>query len=695
MVQGTISSVLLSNPLAPVRITYGPIPASYVTKNLPIWNSKAVTPATFAKNESLELILQATLSDCPQQELTLLAEFLPSTGLNASSSAKFTFPYNGTGEINVPIAFSFDIGAPWGIHGALKWDVETQSGEKVPFGETPVELYALTPMQFNAFLSSGIPQDFLKIMVLPTLRHGIKSEDDWIKWAVYKCFNSAPENGDINESGGENEPIHTFRYDTVDLASSFSSALGSDFALDTWLSHRIATNPWGLANCYDQAGLAIVALSLGIPFDRLRWQHLHRFGRLSTEGTNLFGWGKVNNTYGWNVVVSKKMLPQNDSERHGFSNHSFASVEIGGIDMAIDACAGPVAANYTLPEYVKNAIDHETILDNEPGNGHRPGTVEDLHKGDESRFGLPMTSDFPISSKTHSWKTDKWAGNFWASVAKDKKELKNTINDVSKLKNLPQTPDRKPVDLRSLLASLTVEASKEFPSQSEETPEMVLTEGKPKPGETNVKVGPGGAVTQWTFKSVRVIFRILPSPEIAQQVYCARIMSSVDAGKVFKSPTEDQHKGCCHTVGTSGDTVELWYYENLLVEVLRVPTPQSDLTVEWVAKFINDFIQPGGDPKGVSPGAFDKPEVIKKPATVNVHDEFEISIHANGAYIVAAQVNGGGLLLKNRKKDGATWVFAFLAARASSNEIVFTSFHEETFQTKSENLIIDVKPLVA
>ncbi|KAF9480609.1 hypothetical protein BDN70DRAFT_877449 [Pholiota conissans] len=703
MVQCNVTSVVLPQSLAPVRETYEVHLKSYQTKDLPIWTPDHIVPAAFDLSAPLELTVHAELTDYPAQNLTLHVSYIPSpsspSNLQLVGSSAFDFSgENGTVQIRVSLAFVDEalkgIKTPWGIAGSLKWEIQTGADDaRIAIGETPVELYALIPTLFKAFSSAGIPRTFLKLMVLPTLLHNVKTEADWINWTVNKCFRSSTQDGSIEELGDAMKPVHTYRYDIYYLQTYFSSALGADFQLDKWLSHHDSLEPWGVVNCYDQAGLVITTLSLGIPFERLRWQHIYAFGYLAAEGLPLIGWGKVNTTTGWKDDPTKKMRDQNDPGRKAFSNHSFASVEIDGEDKAVDACAGPVTGNLTLPDYVKTAIDHTTTLDTNPHNGHRPGTVDDLAKDkNDGRFGHPMHRDFPISKFAHDeWDTQRWAYKFWEMLWDNDKEVMRNIDALYRIKKLQPPEAGSAVDLNKLFGLLTQEVVEQFPAKSHGPVEVrsELTETKPLPGQTHISLGPGGAQAQWTYNGVRVIIRILPSPEIAKKVLLSRLYCSGNCHQIFKAPTDEEHKGCCHTVGVTDDSVEMWYYNNFVFEVFRMRDSPSDLKVKFVADKIHSYIQAGGPAISTTLDfKFEPPRVFEAPSSIAAHQEFDVKINVRGATFVTVDFEGDAtLILKNKVFEGDDiYKYTFVAADTGSAKIVFTAFRKETCQTMVSKL---------
>ncbi|KAF8960300.1 hypothetical protein BDZ97DRAFT_1316807 [Flammula alnicola] len=115
---------------------------------------------------------------------------------------------------------------------------------------------------------------------------------------------------------------------------------------------------------------------------------------------------------------------------------------------------------------------------------------------------------------------------------------------------------------------------------------------------------------------------------------------------VLKAPTKEQHKGCCHTVGISDDCIEMWYYNNLLIEVFRIRDPSSDLKVEWVSNY---SIPTNLSAQEAIRARFLKVCLMRRVVgvheSIRIHDEFEITVKvAEGAYLPNAR------FLRTRRK---------------------------------------------
>jgi len=140
-----------------------------------------------------------------------------------------------------------------------------------------------------------------------------------------------------------------------------------------------------LVNCYDQAGIVIIALGLG-PNVKAEWMFMNPFGFIFP--TNLVGYPntKCNNPFG--KTEGHLLVANNAVDRWPFKNHAFVRVD-GKI---ADACAGPVKATDadTLENYIANGIQGLAEKGYEDPTGkttyayyhaaeyhQRPGTVED------------------------------------------------------------------------------------------------------------------------------------------------------------------------------------------------------------------------------------------------------------------------------------------------------------------------------
>ncbi|KAI8594891.1 hypothetical protein EDD21DRAFT_392641 [Dissophora ornata] len=271
----------------------------------------------------------------------------------------------------------------WKLHMAEEGDWSTDREAPIDLGSTALEFYVLKHKLPKLFESDGdieIPLLLLRMFLGAALEQKVQTHLQWVSLVTRISHGSAePFSGEDKDT-----KAHWLKYQTFTGAASFGvGPYGGEFRLNQWLAayrnwttKKIITS----VNCYDQAAIVEVALSLGMDYNQVAWEYHQVFGYISSK-TELVGWGPCNNPYFYND--QKKMIVEDDDEsRWAFRNHAHLS---WGPDFhpekeeefyhdnedpkeytttaiyIIDACAGPHVGDESRDIYLKQ-------LDQNSGN---------------------------------------------------------------------------------------------------------------------------------------------------------------------------------------------------------------------------------------------------------------------------------------------------------------------------------------
>ncbi|KAM7192557.1 hypothetical protein V8F20_008766 [Naviculisporaceae sp. PSN 640] len=220
---------------------------------------------------------------------------------------------------------------PWGFAGDVTWTLSIDGKDFV--STTRLEIYSLAD-SLPAFYHGVVDVQFLRAMVLPARPTPSPSWTHYVVDAAFSKFGFKYEtsSGRMKYAGGERR---------------------GSYDLTRWVR---GIDKGNYINCYDQAGIVLIALALGPKVDA-EWMYLAPFGFIFP--TMLLGYPdqKCNNPiYGGRSDTSKLLVGNDDANRHGFGNHAFVRVD-GKI---ADACAGPHYGTESLDEYLANSIQGRT-----------------------------------------------------------------------------------------------------------------------------------------------------------------------------------------------------------------------------------------------------------------------------------------------------------------------------------------------
>ncbi|KAF5241149.1 hypothetical protein FAUST_4028 [Fusarium austroamericanum] len=291
--------------------------------------------------------------------------------------------YDGPCEEDTIIPSVFRGDFSWTLHvcsddGCWTFD---PSYEPMNLGSTKLELYVLQCKLPNLFESNGVwsvPILLARMFLGAHCKQAVQSRSAWVSLVTRICHGSAaPFTGETQDT-----KKHWLKYNTYDGSPSFGTDFdGGKFKLNHWLvAYRnwktLPEKPITCVNCYDQAAIVEVALSLGMDYNQVAWEYHQVFGFISSKAV-LVGWGECNNPYVCNDLSRQIVHPDNDPSRQGFRNHAYLSwgpdfhpekeTDFYGQNrdpekwngapvFIIDACAGPHVGDETRDQY-NNTLD--------------------------------------------------------------------------------------------------------------------------------------------------------------------------------------------------------------------------------------------------------------------------------------------------------------------------------------------------
>ena len=213
---------------------------------------------------------------------------------------------------------------PWGFAGDVTWIFSVDGRE---FRDTTrLEIYALTDT-LPAYYHGVVDVQFLRAMVLPARAAPNQSWSEYVIDAAFSKFG--------------------FKYDIAHGAMKYAGgAMWGSYDLRRWVR---GINKNNLVNCYDQAGIVLIAVALG-PQVTAEWMYLDPFGFIFPTMLVGYSHGQCNSPFG--KLENNLLVDNNLDGRTYFSNHAFARIN-GKI---ADACAGPHRCTETLDQYIDKSI---------------------------------------------------------------------------------------------------------------------------------------------------------------------------------------------------------------------------------------------------------------------------------------------------------------------------------------------------
>ncbi|KAK3687858.1 hypothetical protein B0T22DRAFT_458137 [Podospora appendiculata] len=255
--------------------------------------------------------------------------------------------------------------APWSINELVEFHLGAEGQEgSTALGAVRLEIYGLCGTLPPYLVQGGVPVRVLRLFLPGIPNRGVRTEKDWIAWVARICHGTQ----DPKQPHGqprETSKKHWLKYHVWSGGSSFVQENDVDFCVDEWIDAYDNwvedANCFTAVNCFDQAGIVQIVLSLGVPFGRIFREHRQPFGYIAH--TDLVGWGKTNNPYFEGDNSMKNLVDPKDIRRSPFRNHVFVSISPvdGEYDdqtvKIIDTCTGPFIGTLTYDEYLAQVVD--------------------------------------------------------------------------------------------------------------------------------------------------------------------------------------------------------------------------------------------------------------------------------------------------------------------------------------------------
>lgn len=240
------------------------------------------------------------------------------------------------------------LNVPWGVAGNISWRfcvARTKARTKAVLGlnSSRLELYAFS-MEINRLIDSMVPVTLLRRFILP--RTIWPAGYSWERYCCSVAFYDLALKYEARKGG-------------TDLTHLYPGLKRVEFKLGKFLPKLIG-EPTEV-NCYDQACLLAVTLTLCPTTNSIDWLFMTPFGFI--KPTILIGQSVCNNPF-FNgedehrqPYSAKPFCDSRGDYRSGFGNHAFVRVNSATREKIVDACAGPHFGNETLDQYLTASID--------------------------------------------------------------------------------------------------------------------------------------------------------------------------------------------------------------------------------------------------------------------------------------------------------------------------------------------------
>lgn len=375
-----VVAISIPRPKSAIRNINGDL--NYDTSDLTIWNS-SLPSSTFEDNASPDFSgsfypasfdLADTHTEAQELDIyinvdeALLGSNFTISAMHGreanilsrnSASRTLSFSKEGVQSVRVSLDPSWtDKESPWGITGDLFWMLTVIStGQIVPMNPTRLELYAIKYPLASLF-KNEIPVKFLRHVV------EFSGGQSSVPWAARVADLTISKFG--------------FKYDNKFGGHRYCNGYdGEFFRLDAYLDD---INKNGTVNCYDQAGIVQLCLSLSEATSNTVWYFMDPLGYMHTSW--LVGWGLTNNPFFGNAPRTNpdQICPNDDERRSFFGNHAFIGINTTDEDVPIaivDSTVGPYRGRIGLESYLQYTT--QGLEDTTRYNDTRrfPGTVMD------------------------------------------------------------------------------------------------------------------------------------------------------------------------------------------------------------------------------------------------------------------------------------------------------------------------------
>ncbi|KDQ55476.1 hypothetical protein JAAARDRAFT_195846 [Jaapia argillacea MUCL 33604] len=570
-------------------------------------------------------------------------------GIEVLSSPTPINPW-GTGAAEVTVrdlAITNILPFPIAYRGNFVWVLANGDGETVVTGTTiPLEIYvfgAPTPAAMVLWMPFGISVNLLRVY-LPVFDNNNRT------WAEIDARRALVE----RVFGGP------FSYDTVYGAPHYAAGkFGVAYWLELYFQDLEAGAPMWI-NCYDMAGIIQVALTVHPGYDRVHWNFMQPYGLINP--TFLKGHPLLcNNPFFANAYCSPLSVApqdydpnQNVEPRSMFANHAFIALEVDNQEhnLVLDATCGPHVGNEQLDQYLAAAIDTRTNYYTAYYHT-RPGNVHDIHPTQVGVVGLltlASTASRAVSIEPRSLTS--------VELAVDRAKVDKS-----------DPPHLTRVNYNSLQKAMVQKLGINLTTQS-------------------VQSSSQGSRSYWRLGSdssmVEIELHVTETPDAAvgaMQEALSCVSAPLDV--IFPS---NSGLGQCSLSGVGGRGYILFVRDNVFVTLQGMASSED---LKEIAGFVDQSLKDDEVDVGVQLEApILRGEVQGRQ--VKSGEIFEVTAPVEKAGWMDASVDLRMIQLINVDREHAT--FKFHAAGEGSTEIQLVFIHEDTMQTTSIKVAIEIWP---
>ncbi|KDQ55473.1 hypothetical protein JAAARDRAFT_195844 [Jaapia argillacea MUCL 33604] len=618
--------------------------------NPPIIPSGAFTAFDTTSSATVALAVACDLYLTAPTSLYLRGLF---NGIEVLSSPTPINPWGtGAGEVMVSdLAITNPLPFPIAYRGNFVWVLANGDGETVVTGTTtPLEIYVVkTPIvaAMALWLPFGISVNLLRAY-LPIFDNNNRAwnETDARRDLVERVF------------GGP------FSYENVYGRPRYTTdAFGVTYFLELYFQDLEAGAGMRI-NCYDMAGIVRIALTVHSDYDRVRWNFMEPYGLINPtflKGHPL----PCNNPFWDNSSYNALPLAPQDYDpdqtpvtgpRSMFGNHAFIALEVDGDEehnLVLDATSGPHVGNEQLHQYLAAAIDittnyYTTYYHTLPGN------VNDIHPTQVGVVGLltlASTASRAVSTKPSSLTP--------VELAMDRAKVDKS-----------DTPHLTRVNYNSLQKAVVQKLG------------IILN-------IQNVQSSAQGSRSYWRLGSDSSMVEIelyVAKTNDAAVAAMQEALSCVSAPLYTIFPS-NAGLGQRSLSGVGGHGYILFVRDNVFV-TLQGMASSYDLEKE-IAGFVDQSLKDDEVDEG---GQLEVPIVSGKVSDRQVKsgETFEVTVPVEKAGWMDASVDLRMIQLINIDQEHAT--FKFHAASQGSTEITLVFIHQDTMQTTSIKVAIEIFP---
>ncbi|KDQ55471.1 hypothetical protein JAAARDRAFT_79859 [Jaapia argillacea MUCL 33604] len=637
----------------PLYVRLGPNYRPSVQSNVWTWlwvDGSPIPDNAFTAFDTTSSATVALAVDCQIDRTTSTGLYLRAllNGIEVLSSPTVIV---GSGYLRVTdLAITNPLPCPIAYWGDFVWVLADGNGEIAVTGNTTrLEMYTFrTPVGAAVALwsSFGISVNLLRAYLSIF-------DSSKIVWSV----------ADARRALVESVFKGVFQYDIVYGAPRYSSSeLGGTYQLEQYFAD-LEAGAANRINCYDMAGIVQVAFSVHPDYDRVRWNFMEPYGLINT--TTLKGYpNPCNNPFWANTYYSPLSLaPQNYVQgqtlkpRSIFGNHAFIALVVDNNplnNLTFDATSGPHVGGERLNEYLTAAIDTTTNYYDEFYHTN-PGNVNDI---DPRQNGVVSLQPLALAS-TASPAASILPGTL-ASVELALNRAKVENSDPPRFTRIDYTSLKNAV-VQKLAINLTTE---------------------------NVEPSAQGSHSYWRLGSkasvVEIDLDVAETHDAALDAMRATLSCiSAPLDVIFPS---NAGLGQRSLSGAGGRGYILFVRDNVFVTLQGMASSKA---LKEIAAFVEQSLKDDEVDVG---GRLDAPilrgEVHSRQ--VKLGETFEVSAPVEKAGWMDATTDLRMIQLINIDREQAT--FKFHAASEGSTEIRLVFIHEDTMQTTSIKVAVEILP---